>query len=99
VAEQDDHQSDTAQGAAVTISQQGELSGDSSGFVKTHCMTCLAGWTRQTSKGGCIVICLLDRQRVMSNLTDCDRYEARETMQQKPRGRGGKKHEEADPYG
>jgi hypothetical protein len=48
------------------------------GYAKTHCTQCKAGWTRTGSKGGSLTICLLDREPVLSGMTNCDRYEPRE---------------------
>lgn len=44
----------------------------------THCATCAAGWTRQQKDGGVIVVCLLDREKVLPEMTSCDRYEPRQ---------------------
>jgi hypothetical protein len=49
-----------------------------SAFIETHCMTCAAGWTRHGKGGGVIVVCLLDREKVWSEMLDCDRYEPAE---------------------
>ena len=46
-----------------------------SNFLRTHCQTCAAGWTRRTHKGPKLVVCLLDRQPVIPEIADCDRYE------------------------
>ncbi len=48
------------------------------GFAATHCTQCKAGWTRTGSQGGALTICLLDREPVLSGMTNCDRYEPRE---------------------
>jgi hypothetical protein len=47
-------------------------------FAATHCMHCEFGWTRKGEKGAKIVVCLLDREPVLSAMTDCDRFEPRE---------------------
>jgi hypothetical protein len=49
-----------------------------SDFAETHCRTCAAGWTRQGTNGGLIIVCLLDRKPVWPQISDCDRYEPRE---------------------
>ena len=51
---------------------------DPTDFACTHCMQCTAGWTRRGENGAQIVVCLLDQQPVLTNMTDCDRYEPRE---------------------
>lgn len=43
-------------------------------FAERYCANCKAGWTR-TGKTGALTICLLDREPVLSGMTDCDRYE------------------------
>jgi hypothetical protein len=47
------------------------------GFAASHCRQCAMGWTRTGKEGGVLTICLLDRERVLVNMTDCDRYEPR----------------------
>ena len=47
------------------------------GFAASHCMNCKAGWIR-TKEEGALIICLLDRQPIPSNLTTCSRYEAKD---------------------
>ena len=47
------------------------------GYAASHCRTCAAGWTR-TGKDGCLTVCLLDREPVLADMTNCDRYESRE---------------------
>ena len=49
-----------------------------SSFAMTHCATCAAGWMRQGKDGGVIVVCLLDREPVWPDMTDCNRYELRQ---------------------
>lgn len=44
------------------------------GFAQTHCINCKAGWTRY-GENGSLTVCLLDREPVLLNMTDCDRYE------------------------
>jgi hypothetical protein len=48
------------------------------GYAATHCRNCKAGWTRIGEKGGALTICLLDREKVMAGIVDCDRYELRD---------------------
>jgi hypothetical protein len=50
----------------------------STDYATTHCMRCQAGWTRQGADGAKVIVCLLDREPVFANMTDCDRYEPRE---------------------
>ena len=47
-------------------------------FALTHCMRCQAGWTRLGENGAKIIVCLLDREPVLTTMTDCDRYEPRD---------------------
>jgi len=49
-----------------------------SDFALTHCMKCEAGWTRRGKDGAKVIFCLLDREPVWSNMTDCDRFAMRE---------------------
>ena len=44
-------------------------------YVTTHCATCRAGWTRKDESGAMVIVCLLDREPVWSEMTDCDRFE------------------------
>jgi hypothetical protein len=53
-----------------------------SDFVKTHCMTCAAGWTRRIADRTVAVVCLLDRELVPAEMSACDRYETRDEAQQ-----------------
>ena len=46
-------------------------------FASTHCVKCKAGWTRTGGSGKALTVCLLDREPVLSGMTDCDRYEPR----------------------
>ena len=48
-----------------------------SDFAVTHCMRCEAGWTRHLEGGKKAIVCLLDREPVLRNMTSCDRYELR----------------------
>jgi hypothetical protein len=45
-------------------------------FATTHCMQCEAGWTR-SGQGASVIICLLDREPVFTNMTSCDHYQPR----------------------
>jgi hypothetical protein len=47
-------------------------------FAETHCTQCAAGWTRTANSGKKITVCLLDREPVLSDMMDCDRYEPRQ---------------------
>jgi hypothetical protein len=38
------------------------------------------GWTRTGKEGGVLTICLLDREQVLANMVDCDRYEPKEKV-------------------
>ena len=51
---------------------------EASEFARTHCMRCAAGWTRTLEDGTKTIVCLLDREPVLPNMTSCDRYELRE---------------------
>jgi len=48
------------------------------GFALTHCMQCKAGWTRKGTFGAALTVCLLDREPVLTAMTDCDRYEPKD---------------------
>jgi hypothetical protein len=48
------------------------------GFGASHCMNCKAGWTRTGQEGGALTVCLLDREPVLIDMTDCDRYEPKD---------------------
>jgi len=46
------------------------------GFALTHCRPCKYGWTRTSTGGGALTVCLLDHgDPVMADMKDCDRYE------------------------
>lgn len=47
------------------------------GYAASHCRQCAAGWTRTGKNGGQITMCLLDREPVLVDMTDCDRFEVR----------------------
>jgi hypothetical protein len=67
-----------------STAQHGKSSEAISDFVKTHCATCAAGWTRTGKDGAKVYVCLLDREPVWPQLTDCDRYERREDSEPRP---------------
>jgi hypothetical protein len=46
-----------------------------SGFGLSHCMNCALSWTRSGKDGGKLTICLLDREPVLDDMTDCSRFE------------------------
>lgn len=46
------------------------------GYGASHCRQCKAGWTR-TSEEGALTVCLLDREPILTDMTDCDRFEPR----------------------
>ncbi len=50
---------------------------DPTNFATARCMQCQAGWTRQGDNGAMVVVCLLDREPVITTMTACDRYEMR----------------------
>jgi hypothetical protein len=46
------------------------------GYAASHCRQCEMGWTR-AGQDGALTICLLDREPVLENMTNCDRYAPR----------------------
>ena len=64
--------------------QPAGLYGPISDYVRTHCGTCAAGWTRTGEKGQKTYICLLNREPVWPQMTDCDRYELRDDSKPEP---------------
>jgi hypothetical protein len=48
------------------------------GFAASHCLNCGMGWTRTGEAGGVLTVCLLDREPVLTDMSNCDRYEAKE---------------------
>ena len=54
-------------------------------FAATHCMNCKAGWTRTGASGKTLTVCLLNREPILAGMTDCDRYEAKDTEFREPR--------------
>jgi len=65
--------------------KRGTLSGSFSAYVKTHCATCAAGWTRTGEEGEKVYVCLLDREPVWPQMTNCDRYEQRDDLDTPPK--------------
>ena len=57
-------------------------SSEATDYPTTHCKRCLAGWSRLAPDGSGVVVCLLDREPVLPNMIFCDRFEAREELQQ-----------------
>ena len=49
-------------------------------YVVTHCTTCQAGWTRKDEDGKMVIVCLLDREPVWTNMAACDRFEPRDEL-------------------
>ena len=49
-----------------------------SAFATSHCANCAAGWTRTGKDGGQLIVCLLDREPVLPDMTGCNRYEPKE---------------------
>ena len=45
------------------------------GYGASHCMQCKFGWTRKGTDGAALTVCLLDREPILTDMTDCDRYE------------------------
>jgi hypothetical protein len=41
-------------------------------------MQCGFGWTRRGKDGAALTVCLLDREPILTDITDCDRYERKE---------------------
>ena len=56
-------------------SEQGTPWQTPTGYAASHCRNCDLGWTRIGTEGGVRTICLLDREPVLSEMVDCDRYE------------------------
>jgi len=55
--------------------QHEESSQAFSRYVITHCTICAAGWTRTTSDNSRVIVCLLDREPVIRDMIQCDRFE------------------------
>lgn len=43
-------------------------------FCAKHCVNCQAGWVRSTKLGATVVICLIDREPVLANITACNKF-------------------------
>ena len=54
------------------------------GFAADHCLNCEMGWTRTGAEGAVLMVCLLDREPVLAEMTDCDHYEPREEQEPQP---------------
>jgi len=50
------------------------------GYAASHCLQCKAGWTRTGPAGGVLTVCLLDREPVLADMTNCDRFEDRKAL-------------------
>jgi hypothetical protein len=48
------------------------------GYAASHCTTCAMGWTRTGTEGGQLTICLLDREPVLLDMKNCDRFEPKD---------------------
>ena len=46
------------------------------GYAASHCLNCQAGWTRTGPGGGMLIVCLLDREPVLADMTDCNKFKA-----------------------
>lgn len=58
---------------------------DPMSYAETHCRQCAMGWTRIGIEGGVRIVCLLDRESVLADMTFCDRYEYKlEQLQRTP---------------
>lgn len=49
------------------------------GYAASHCMNCKAGWVRTGPENALLIVCLLDREPVLADMTNCNRFEAIET--------------------
>ena len=45
------------------------------GYAASHCLRCKAGWTRTGPAGGLLTVCLLDREQVLADMTDCNKFQ------------------------
>jgi hypothetical protein len=76
----------------MSVDRQEKLLVNTSAYAVSHCMTCAAGWTRTAGDGKRVIVCLLDREPVWQDMTDCDRFEAKEelplTLRRSAAGRG-----------
>ena len=48
------------------------------GYGASHCMQCKFGWTRTGKDGAALTVCLLDREPILTDMTDCDRYDQKD---------------------
>jgi len=48
------------------------------GYGASHCMQCKFGWTRTGKDGAALTVCLLDREPILIDMTDCDRYDPKD---------------------
>jgi hypothetical protein len=46
------------------------------GYAASHCMNCKAGWVRTGPNGAVLTVCLLDREPVLADMTDCNKFKA-----------------------
>jgi hypothetical protein len=58
----------------TVLSEHEDSSRDTSVYVKTHCGTCAAGWTRRGPDGLTLYWCLLDRAQAWPSMEYCSRY-------------------------
>jgi len=61
--------------------KQGPMWQTPTGYAASHCRNCAAGWTRTGTEGGALTVCLLDREPVLADMTNCDRFEPKEQEQ------------------
>ena len=64
--------------AAKTTTSAANSVAKPTGYAASHCMNCKAGWTRTGAAGAVITVCLLDREPVLADMTDCDRFEPKD---------------------
>ena len=58
--------------------QQKPSWGTPPGFASSHCTQCKAGWVRTGKEGGKLTVCLVDREPVLADMTDCNKFQPRE---------------------
>ena len=58
--------------------QQKPSWGTPTGYVASHCTQCKAGWVRTGKEGGKLTVCLVDREPVLADMTDCNKFQPRE---------------------
>ncbi len=51
--------------------------GTPTGYAASHCTQCKAGWVRTGKEGGKLTVCLVDREPVLADMTDCNKFEPR----------------------